>query len=361
MSSAVKTTGGRLAYADLLRGLATIAVIVIHVTAGPLTALNVTSADWGVLNVYNGLTRWCVPVFLMLSGMFMLDPKKGLTTPTLLGRYVLRILTALFFWGFFYGITNYLLAGGSLSWDAVLLSLKNVLWTNTHFHLWFLYTILGLYLLTPILRAFVRGASRGDFHWLFLLVFLFGALLPLALHFRPSQTVSAWTQALSVSSAVEGIITYIGYYVGGYYLKNFTLGRLPEIIIYLLGIFGAVVTVGGTALMSNRAGRADFFLYGYTTPNVLFMAVAVFVLFRYLLGVSEERGRRRGVAAVAQVSFGIYLVHEFFLLILGKLGFTALSFFPAAAVPLLTALVFMVSFGVAWVLHKIPFVGRYLT
>lgn len=361
MSTAVKTAGSRLAYADLLRCVAALAVVVIHVTAGPLTSLSVQSVDWGVLNLYNALTRWCVPVFLMLSGMFMLDPKKSLTLPSLLVKNLLRILTALFFWGFFYAVTDFLLAGGVLSWGAALECFKSVLWTNTHFHLWFLYTITGLYLVTPILRAFVRGASRSDFHWLFLLVFIFGSLMPTVLHFRPSQTAMNWMQALYVGEAMQAVIVYLGCYVAGYYLKTYTLGRIAEVIIYLLGILGAVVTAGGTALLSRRVGWADLFLYGYTTPNVLFMAVAVFVLFRYLLGVSEERGRRRGVASLARVSFGVYLVHEFFLLILRQFGFDALSFLPAAAVPVLTAIVFLLSFGVAWVLNKIPFVGKYIT
>ena len=50
--------------------------------------------------------------------------------------------------------------------------------------------LLGLYLVTPVLRAFVRGAGRGDFHWFFLLVFVFTFLLPTLLRLRPSQTVS---------------------------------------------------------------------------------------------------------------------------------------------------------------------------
>ena len=94
-----KQEGGRLVYADLLRVAAMLAVIVIHVSAGWLESLPVGTADWHALNLWNSLTRWAVPVFVMCSGMFLLDPKKSLSLPTLFFRYFLRMVTALFFWG----------------------------------------------------------------------------------------------------------------------------------------------------------------------------------------------------------------------------------------------------------------------
>ena len=50
-----------------------------------------------------------------------------------------------------------------------------------------------------------------------------------------------------------------------------------------------------------------------------------------------------------------------FLMLLRFLHITTLSFIPVAAVPALAALVFLLSFAVAWLLSRIPFVGRWLT
>ena len=61
------------------------------------------------------------------------------------------------------------------------------------------------------------------------------------------------------------------------------------------------------------------------------------------------------------VSFGIYLVHVFFLMLLRNFGITALSFPPVLSVPVLTAAVFLASLAAAWLLSKVPFVGKYLT
>jgi len=354
-----RTIDGRLAYADLLRVLASIAVVVLHISAGWLDQTTVGSSSWTVLITYDALTRWCVPMFVMLSGAFLLDPKKGVNLKDIFLKYILRILIALLVWGTFYAVASYLLSGGQFSWDGVLSALRKVLWADTHYHLWFLYMMIGLYLLTPVLRAFVRGASRRDLHWFFLLVFLFYSLLPVLQILFPVRMAlpSAWTNRFNIHL----VLGYVGYYVAGYYLKNYTLGRLPEFIIYILGILGGVATVWGTLSLSERAGSFCSTLFEYRAPNVLFMAVAVFVLFRYVLGVSEERSRRQRLGGVARISFGIYLIHEFFIMLLREFDISTLSFNPVVSVPVLSAAVFLCAFLVAWLISKIPLLGRLLT
>ena len=350
---------GRLAYADLLRAFATLAVVILHLAGSQMGAVAVSSSAWGVFNLYDGLVRWCVPVFVMLSGMFLLDPKRGLPLSKLLFHNALRILVCLVLWGGVYAAAEYLLDGGRLTWAGVGNALLGALRGNTHYHLWFLYMILGLYLVTPILRAFVRGASRGDFHWFFLLAFLFASLLPTAFRLWPNAThiVKIWYDRL----AIQTVLGYVGFYVAGYYLKEYTLGRLAEAVIYVLGVLGAVATVWGTRVLSLRSGGLDDTLYGYFSPNVVCFAVAVVVLFRYVLGVSDERSRRQRLGGVARIAFGVYLVHDLFLMLLRHFGVTTLSFAPVASVPVLAAGVFLCSLAVAWLISKIPFVGRWLT
>ena len=350
------TDGGRLIYADLLRSAAILAVLVVHVAGGQLANVPVGSGTFQVLNLYDGLAHWCVPVFVMLSGMFLLDPKHAMPYPKLFFGHILRIVIALVVWGTAYALVTQVGLRG-LSWQSVFHALHNVLLGQTHFHLWFLYMIIGLDLVTPVLRAFVRGASRGDFHWLFLLAFVFASLIPTILRLRPSQTLSLYVNNLNLHL----VLGYVGYYVLGYYLKTYTLSRPAEYLVYVLGVLGAVVTVGGTAWFSQRRGALVQTFYNYDSPNIVLMSAAVFVLFRYVLGVSEERSRRQRLSGVARISFGIYLVHVFFLIALNHFGMTTLSFAPALSVPVLTLVVFLCSFAVAWLLSKIPFVGRYLT
>lgn len=355
---ATEKINGRIAFADLLRVFGMIAVIVISLTGARLETLSVTSQSWWVLNLYDGLARWCVPVFVMLSGMFMLDPKKGSSLPKLFLHNSLRIFVCLLFWGGVYAIVEYVRTGGRFSWRGLWSAILAALRGDTHYHLWFLFVILGLYLVTPILRAFVRGASRKDLHYFFVLCFLFASLLPALFHFFPRSTAAlqVWYDRLDVHL----VLGYVGYYVAGYYLKEYTISRIAEAIAYVLGIGGAVVTVWGTRILSRSAGTFVDTLYDWFSPNVVFFSVAIVVLFRYVLGVSEERSRRQRLSGVAELVLGMYLVHVLFLMMLNFFGITVLSFDPVFAVPLLTAVVFLCSFALSWLLAHIPFLGHWL-
>lgn len=353
--------GGRLAYADLLRVAAMLAVIVLHVSAGWLESLPVGTADWHALNIWNGLSRWCVPVFVMCSGMFLLDPKKGISWPALFFRYILRMVTALLFWGVAY-VLLHRLSSGPLHLEYLPQALYAVVLGNTETHLWFLTMMIGLYLLTPVLRAFVRGAKQSDFHWFFLVYFFFMTVLPLLLRLRGSQTAALYAQRLYLDFTLAAPpLAYVGYFVAGYYFKTYTLNRLAEGLIYLLGIAGAAATVMGTTVLSRQAGGLDVTLYSYLTPNVLAMSAAIFVLFRYVLGVSDERSRKQRLGGMAEAGFGVYLSHVAFLVLLRHFGLATPPIPAAIAVPLLVLAIFLPSFALSWLIHKLPFVGRYLT
>ncbi|MEG0756338.1 MAG: hypothetical protein RR450_08065, partial [Oscillospiraceae bacterium] len=82
---------------------------------------------------------------------------------------------------------------------------------------------------------------------------------------------------------------------------------------------------------------------------------------RYVLGVSEERSRRQRLGGVAKITFGIYLVHDFFLILLRHFGLLQPALTPLIAVPLIVCAVFLGSCLVIWPISKIPFVGKYLT
>lgn len=344
-----RTIDGRLAYADLLRVLATIAVVILSTSIYWLDR-STGNSSYTVLYTYDVLTRWCAPLFVMLSGAFLLDPKKGVKLRDIFLRYILRIVLATLVWGTIYA----LLDCNSFTWPNIKATLIGIFSGNFKYHLTFLCIFIGLYLVTPILRAFVRGASRRDFHWFFLLVFLFCSLLPTLETIFPSKValLSVWTDMLDIHL----VLGYAGFYVAGFYLKNYTLGRLAEFIIYILGILAVVATVWGIHAWPGVSVLTD-----YHAPHIILMAVAIFTLFRYVLGVSDERSRRQRLGGVARISFGIYLIHVFFLIILDYFDITTLSFNPIIAVPVLSAVVFLCSFVIAWLISKIPLLGRLLT
>lgn len=144
METASKAETVRLPYLDYLRVMAAAAVIMIHVSAQNWDNVPVMSSDWIIFNLYNSLAQWAVPMFLMLSGALMLDPGKPFQIRTLYRKNILRILTAFLFWSALYALDTYF---ANRDWRGAV-----VAFVNGRYHMWFLFMILGFYLLTPAYR-----------------------------------------------------------------------------------------------------------------------------------------------------------------------------------------------------------------
>lgn len=186
---------GRLAYADLLRVFACLAVIVVHVSGGWLESLPAGTADLESPQLRDCLAHLVRPRLRHVLGHVLLDPKKSLTWPHRLFRYLLRAAAALVFWGMVYALMNTVLFRGLTLrglWDA----LYAVVLGNVPTHLWFLYMVAGLYLLTPPAPRLRSGRQAQR-----LPLVLSGGLslrlcAPLFLRLRGSQTAELYVNKL---------------------------------------------------------------------------------------------------------------------------------------------------------------------
>ena len=164
------------------------------------------------------------------------------------------------------------------------------------------------------------------------LALLFAGVLPLWAAFHPNQVLTVLLERFQVHM----VLGYMGYYLAGWYLRHFTIGRIPEFLIYILGVLGMVLTLAGPSLIG---GGRD----------------------RYVLGVSEERSRRRAVYALGECVFGVYLFHQIWALVFRWFGVSPLALGAVASVPVFALVYFLLSLPFAWLFSHIPGVGRWLT
>ncbi len=304
-----------------------------------------------VFSVYEALTVWTVPALFLLWGMFALEDGRS-SVPDALLRLALPTFLTLVFWGALYAVAAHLLGGGVLSWGGLWSALVSAAKGNTYFHLWVLYPLIGLYLVHPVLARFTSAASRGEVLYFLALCLLFAGILPVWSAFRPESAAAALLERLRVHL----VLGWVGCYVGGWYLRHYEISRLSEFILYLLGVVGLALSLAGDRVF----GGGTALWRSYTAPNVLLTAAAFCALFRYVLGISEERSRRRAVYELGVYAFGIYLFHQLWALVFRWFGITVLSLPAAAAVPVFALVFFLLSFPFAWAFSLIPGSGRYL-
>lgn len=348
------TKGKRIIYLDYLRIIATVAIIILHVAAENFYKRPVTSYEWNVFNFFDGIVRWGVPMFAMISGALFLDNSKPIKIKSLYTKNIVRIITAFAFWSLVYAIFS---PDERLYWDGMS-KLRYIAknFVTGHFHMWFLFMIVGMYIIVPILRKITESEKITEY---FLIVsFLFTFLIPAILKIP----------ALSYISKIYGKVTfhftlgYSSYFVLGYYLMKKDFSKLWRYVIYVLGILGFAVTVILTAVLSWQGKRVvTDYTYEYFTINVLLEAVAVFVFAKYRMQKIEiDEKERRRVFRLSKYSFGVYLIH---LLVIEKLevyGMQTLMFDPIIAVPLKIVIVLVLSTIVSAILNHIPILKKYI-
>lgn len=145
-----------IVWVDIIRIVAILLVIVLHAATPLVYSFNkIPNNDWWIANIYHSISNVCVPLFFMISGYLLLD--KDEPVKTFLHKRISKVLIPLAIWTLVYLLWNKYYNNIELN---LMFSLIKSIIEPAHYHLWFLYTILGLYLFIPILNIFIRHSSE---------------------------------------------------------------------------------------------------------------------------------------------------------------------------------------------------------
>lgn len=340
------STKGREGWADALRVCTMAAVVLLHCAVLPIGTETPGDARFWVINLLDGGVRWCVPVFVMLSGAFLLDPKKEMNTRQWLS-HVGRLALLTVFWTYAYGLWQFRGVHKGLEW--LLEALIALVAGRFYAHLWFLPMLLGLYLLLPLFRAFVKGAERRTLWYAALLWTITVPGLDILFQTFPALVGRGWFNALDL----RHLYGYGGYFLWGYVLRTCELRPRRAYLLYAAGLAAqgfTWVTAWTASVASNRFNGA---YYGYLTLNVCLTALAVFLAFRHL-GV----GKHPLWSKVSALTLGGYAVHYAVMELLARRSIPPASWNLALSIPLRCLLVTVLSLAAAWLLRKLPKVGK---
>lgn len=325
--------GSRIAYLDALRLVSMAAVVVLHLSASGQTASAAGSAAWAVCWLYNFGARFAVPVFVMISGALFLDPGRKITMQILWKKHISNLLRVFLAWSFVYALAESAKEYALFTADYFLSVAQKTV--TGHYHMWYLYLIGGLYLLTPLLREI---AAREK---------LFKAVMIAALVLNPVTLIRTVP-----GSEIFALLTgYVGYYYLGYWLHH----KMPQErkmtgFMTLSAILYAAVA-GFGILAGIRNGESPDALLNVRMPFTMCYSVAVFLFFKRRFASSQCCAPMQRLIPCA---LGIYLVHPMVNFVLRKIGLHGLTFHPLVSIPLCAVLVCVLSYGIISVLRKIP-------
>ena len=343
-----------IAYLEVLRLVACILVVGVHVSAFNLEQVSVESLNFKVMNGLDCLSILGVPLFVMISGALFLAPSYEITVKKFYTRKIPRIVFLYFFWLLFYNVVNFLENGTVWNFTNVKkqIVLESLLGKGMY-HMWYLPMLAVLYLLTPFLKSF--AADRKKCLLFCALGFAYSILLPTALKFEfPYRTI---VESLYNQFDCSFFGGYVTYYVLGHALHEYVpkLSAQKKAALGLGGVIAMGIEIAVCNAWSVKTGIMSTILNTPFSVTAFIGAAAIFLLLRD--GVSGRKQEELS-GKLAGLTLGIYLIHPLFLRIYGWLGGTTL-FAPAAiAVPLIVVLITLISGAAVYVLSKIPVVKK---
>jgi surface polysaccharide O-acyltransferase-like enzyme len=332
-----------------LRVISLFAVVILHTTSPVLETYNKGPLSiWLIGDFYNTLTRFAVPVFVMISGALLLHREYELGD--FLKKRLIRIVIPFLFWSCIYiayEFYNEDLTYTGLNWDTVHQAL-HLLKVGSSYHLWYVYMLIGLYLFVPIISIFIRNATQNEILYFLIVWFVVMALgQPYLSKFKPSLDLRYF----------EG---FVGYLVLGHYLafKPITkkrTGLWALLFIACLGVFSV-----GTYLLYQHYNGISTLLYEPLSPPIVLMATSVFMLGRvWIPKVPKALISFRDFAG--KYNYGIYLSHAIILTLLNDLlEFNYQLFNPWLSIPCIAIVCFSLSLMLVFVINKIP-CGKYVS
>lgn len=355
-NSEVKNT--RIYYLDILKILACFAVVMIHVSACSIGLVIPFGLAWNSINVLDSLSRFAVPIFFMASGVLFLSKTK-IDIKKLYTKNILRLLIAYIFWILFYSAWNLYWGQGKLEIQNIGKIISDAI-LNPMYHLWFVPSMIGIYMLVPLLHKYIQNSSKQEIEYLLKLFFVFEIVRTSILVFNSEKIV--YLNRIANTFSIGMFTGYIGYFILGYYLNKYELKKKTRIILYILGIISLLICILGTSIIStktNTAGLVSYF-YEYNFITTLFTSTAIFIFAKYVFEKIELKDKiKKMVEWMSNASFGIYLMH---LAILSRLlPILSKPNIPISFLIIFTAIcIFIIGLIIVSIIRKIPFINKYI-
>ena len=337
---------------DLIRTFAIVLVIVLHAATEPVTINDENSPETVTLQVtrdiYSSLARPAVPLFVMLSGALLLQPSKlKESLRVFFKKRIIRIGLPFLFWGIAYFAWRVFVHGEVLSTKVIT---QGAL-TGPYFHFWFFYALIGLYLVTPVLRVLVAYLERSTFKFFIILWFLGTSIVPLI----------GLIDGYQLNSNLFVATGWVGYFLlGAYTLKT----RMNPKILWSLLVAGLTYTILGTYFVTTTLGEAycHFFFEAYSF-NIIGITVALFLLLCTIQPKTLEKRIPKGNRVLQLISQNTIFLYMFHVMVLeafqkGFFGFkiSLTTVNPILEVPLITAVTLLICLAIIYPLQKIPII-----
>lgn len=343
---------GKRVYLEVLRCVALLCVVSIHVVSLPVHNWRANpGTEYPVYSLVYTIGNLGVPLFLMISGSLLLDLQKDISLKKLYKKMIPRILIPLIFFGYCFALMEIFFETRSMNARMFMEGFFRVLNKKSWTHLWYLYLMIGIYLVLPVIRMLLNKISDKE------LEYLMGVLCFLAFVIPTINAVFGTTISLEQPKPLCHLTSFImGYVISQYYTSKkfkkylYVSGSISLAVLVIFGLFSGAISYECYKILAQYD---CIFIFG--------AASMIFLLFNDKKTIIEKIVKNQGnyLLSLANCSFGIYLIHPVIINILYKVvGCQPIMFHPVISIPVFCAAIIVPCHIAVWIMKKIPVVRR---
>ena len=344
----------RVGQFSYMRIIACFAIVILHELFASTTDSYfggvMSESDWMFEYIAEHMLMWAVPVFLMITGALQLNPDRKLTKGKLFKKYIRRVALALAVFTLIFTILDWAFdAGYDESLPLVLVWLKKLFLGQSWAHMWYIYLLIGIYLLLPFFKAGWNHLSESGKKYLIVVLLIFNSAVGMINNVLPYIGES---YAGGIAFGIHIATIYPVYLFLGDWLLRHRM-KLGTAII-LTAVCSAVLIICAIVQRSVdpiTSGMLDC-IHQYNSLFVAGQAAGAFAIMMYIKAPAG-----RFIRIVDDCTFGIYIIHMIGIhMVMKWMGWNPYMYGPFAFL-ILAVLLFAASFVLTWLIRKISRIG----
>ena len=353
----------RIVFLDYVRVFACFLVMVVHASenfygaegstdmVGPQSYLaNETDRLW--VAVYDGFSRMAVPLFIIVSAFLLAPMKAGLTSWQFYRQRCIRILPPFFIFMILYSTLP--LLWGQIDAETSLKDISRIFlnFPSQAGHLWFMYPLISLYLFIPVISPWLNKATAKEERF-FIGLYLLSTCMP----YLNRCFGEVWGQCFWNEYHILWYFSgYLGYLVLAHYIHvHLTWNRSKRLVIGIASmVVGALLTIysfyvqaiPGVTLVTPEIEIG----WAFCTINCVLLTAGTFLAFT-CIGNSKSP---RLITEMSKLSYGMYLMHIFWLGLWVTVFKHDLALPTVAAIPCIAVSTFICCYVTTKIISLIP-------
>ena len=336
---------------EFMRIIAIISTIVIHVSNIYMRSFgNISNSDFLVATIFNACARICVPVFFMISGALLI---KGEYNKEKYLKRVKKFIIILAVWSVVYYLINVVRTGQNDLIKAIVYTFFDTTYTSKH--LWFMYAIIGMYIVLPFVTNMCKNLTKEQEN---LFMILWMGISGLSVIYLPlAKAITGHHIDVVYPIPLINGAYYLGYFICGHILyerlKDIKATKKYNLWCIMTFILSVIIIFGVTYYSSVSHNRLMNTMLWYRSIFIILESFSVFIF----ITINGEKFKNPNINKIASLSFGVYLVHAIILFII-KDNMNMISYPPILFIPVFTFIIFMTSLIITYIMKKIPIINK---